>query len=121
MYFYDTGLVEGSPGARFENPVALSLLKHVWGLCDSEGLPYELCYLRSKEGAEVDFCILNGNLPELMIETKVSDDTVSKSLRMFYKKYRIPAIQLVLNLKRERIDDGIEVRRALNYLSDLKY
>jgi hypothetical protein len=40
-------------------------------------------------------------------------------LRYFYEKYGVPAVQLVKNLRQERMDKGIEVRRALDYLQQL--
>jgi len=35
------------------------------------------------------------------------------------KKYQIPGMQVVLNLKRERIEKGIEIRNARAYLRSL--
>jgi predicted AAA+ superfamily ATPase len=37
IYFYDTALVNGGEDARFENMVALCLLKHVCGCVDLQG------------------------------------------------------------------------------------
>ncbi|MCK5783576.1 MAG: ATP-binding protein, partial [Desulfobacterales bacterium] len=48
IYFFDTGLVKGDEGVKFENLTALSLLKHVYGMHDFKGLPYTLNYLRTK-------------------------------------------------------------------------
>jgi len=119
VYFYDTGLVEGDEGIRFENLVAVSLLKHVYGLNDYLGQPYTLNYLRTKDGAEVDFCLVKKNAPELMIEVKRSASNLGKSLLNFHKRYNIPAIQLVLHLKHERKKDTIEIRKGVDYLSEL--
>ncbi len=119
IYFFDTGLVKGDEGIRFENLAALSLLKHVYGMVDFKGLPYALNYLRTKDGAEVDFCIVNDNKPELMIEVKRSNPEPGKALINFNKRYNIAGIQLVLHLKREKQEKNIEVRRGINYLSSL--
>ncbi|MBU2644901.1 ATP-binding protein [bacterium] len=119
LYFYDTGLVDGDEGVRFENLVALSLLKHIFGLNDYHGKPYMLHYLRTKDGAEVDFCIVNGSRPELMIEVKRSESRPSRSLVNFHRRYQIPAIQLVLHLRQERRDAEIEIRKGINFLSNL--
>jgi predicted AAA+ superfamily ATPase len=119
IYFFDTGLVKGDDGARFENMAALCLLKHVYGMVDTHGRPYALHYLRTKEKAEVDFCIANDDSPELIIEAKLSDPEPGRALRYFSKRYGIPAIQVVRHLKRERTEKGIEVRRASDYLKTL--
>ena len=119
LYFFDTGLVADNEGARFENLVALCLLKNVYALVDYKGRPYALNYLRTKEGAEVDFCITIGDKPESMIEVKLSDPQPSKSIINFYKKYKIPGIQIVLNLKREKKEKEIEIRDASTFLNTL--
>ena len=119
IYFYDTGMVEDNEGLKFENLVAISLLKHVYAVNDYLGKPCTLQYLRTKDKAEVDFCIANKNLPELMIEVKLSDQNIGKSIINFNRRYNIPGIQLVLNLKRERKEKNIEIRKARNYLKTL--
>ncbi len=119
IYFFDTGLVKGDEGARFENMVALCLLKHVYALFDLQGKDCSLGYVRTKDGAEVDFCLVRNNQPELLIEAKVSDSNPSKALLNFHQRYAIPAIQLVLHLKREKKEKGIEIRKAESYLSSL--
>lgn len=119
LYFFDTGLVRGGDGARFENLVALCLLKHVYALVDYKGRPYCLNYLRTKDGAEVDFCLVNGDQPELMIEAKLSDPKPGRALINFNRRYQIPGMQVVLNIKREKKEKGIEIREALVYLSSL--
>jgi uncharacterized protein len=60
VYFYDTGLVEGDAGAKFENLVACHLLKWAHWQQDSEGAVCGLHYIRTKDGAEVDFCLSSG-------------------------------------------------------------
>ncbi len=119
IYFFDTGMVEGDEGIRFENTVAISLLKHVCYLEDALGKPYSLNYLRTKDKAEVDFCLVKKNKPEVMIETKSSDSAPGKSILGFHKKYNIPGMQVVLYLKHEMVKKNIEIRRGLDYLSSL--
>ena len=67
LYFYDTGLVKGDEGAIYENMVALCLLKHVYAQVDLEGKSASLHYIRTKDGAEVDFCLTQDNTPEVLI------------------------------------------------------
>ena len=88
VYFYDTGLVVGNEGIKFENHVALSLLRHVSMQSDYKGLSNELKYLRLKNGKEVDFCISDFDGVKEMLEVKLSKSTLSKSLVYFSKKIR---------------------------------
>ena len=119
IYFFDTGLVLGDEGAKFENMVALYLLKHVYAKVDYQGQPYALHYLRTKDGAEVDFCLVKDKTPEVLIETKRSDSNPGKALMNFHNRYDIPGIQLVLHLKREKKEKGIEIRSGKTYLNEL--
>ena len=57
VYVYDTGLVMGDDGLRFENLVATALLKHVQWQHDVQGKETGLHYIRTKDGAEVDFAL----------------------------------------------------------------
>jgi len=94
-------------------------LKHVYAQVDLLGQPFALHYMRTKDGAEVDFCLVKNNKPELMIEAKRSDPSPGRGLLHFHKRYAIPGIQLALHLKREKKDRGIEIRRAEDYLCSL--
>lgn len=82
--------------------MAISLLKHVYAMNDYLGKPYTVNYLRTKDKEEVDFCIAGKHVPDVMIEVKRSDETLGKSILNFNRRYNIPGIQLVLNLKQER-------------------
>jgi len=119
IYFYDTGMVKGDEGAIFENLVALCLLKHVYAQVDLEGKRSDLHYIRTKDGAEVDFCLVQDNSPELMIEVKRSNARPARALINFNKRYSIPADQIVLHLKQERMDNGIRICKGLKYLESL--
>jgi hypothetical protein len=119
LYFYDTGLVKGDEGAVFENMVALCLLKHVYAQVDLEGKPASLHYIRTKDGAEVDFCLAQDNLPKLLIEVKRSEASPTRALMNFSNRYAIPATQLVLHLKRERMDSGVRIVQGMKYLESL--
>ena len=119
IYFYDTGMVNGDEGAIFENMVALCLLKHVYARVDLEGKPASLHYVRTKDGAEVDFCLVLGNTPEMLVEVKRSEAHPTRALINFSKRYDIAATQLVLHLKRERMDRGIRVCQGMKFLASL--
>jgi len=119
IYFFDNGLVIGDEGARFENFTAVSLLKHVLALSDYKGNNYELKYLRTKNGKEVNFCITKDNKIIEAIEAKTSEKNISPNLLYFCKRYNLKGTQLVKELKREKTIDNISVRRAHPYLLSL--
>lgn len=120
IYFFDNGMVKGAEGIRFENFVAVSLLKHLNAVEDYQGKETSLNMFRTKEQKEIDFVMVVDGQPVQMLEIKLSDPTLSPVLRYFHDKYAIPAVQLVKNLRQERLDQGIEVRRAFNYLKQLQ-
>jgi predicted AAA+ superfamily ATPase len=119
IYFIDNGLVVGDDGAKFENFVALSLLKHVFGKIDYQGERFELKYLRTKDGKEVDFCLTNNDQIVEAIEVKIRDSSISPNLRYFCGKYNLKGVQVVKELKRERTIGEIDVVRANSYLKKL--
>lgn len=119
IYFFDTGLVKGDPGSKFENLVASCLLKHTLGKIDYLAESYSLHYLQTKEKKEVDFALVKDKVIEQIIEVKNSDASISPNLRYFHEKYHLPALQVVKDLKRERIDEGVEVIEGNRFLKSL--
>jgi len=89
IYFFDTGLVIGDSGAKFENTVAVSLLKAAFALTDESGVLNTVHYMRTKEGKEVDFCMCKENTPYALYEVKVSDDKISPSLILYAPLKRV--------------------------------
>ena len=83
MYFTDTGLVKGDAGVRFENAVAVMLRKQVHQLVVTRGCDAGLHYIRTKDGAEVDFSLsLEGSLSHL-VECKLADSSPHRALSRF--------------------------------------
>ncbi len=60
VYFYDNGMVLGDVGIRFENLVAVSLLKHLNAIEDYQGKKTSLKTLRTKEKKGVVFVLVFG-------------------------------------------------------------
>ncbi len=122
VYFFDNGDPLVDEGARFENLVAASLLKRLQFLEDREGYRYELCYLRDKEGREVDFVVLKENQVDELIEVKWSGENVSKAL-LYYSERLHPrkATQLVARLKRPFDQGNIQVRDPFTYFNPAIY
>ncbi len=119
IYFFDTGLVKGNEGIKFENLVASCLLKHVFAKIDYLAENYSLQYLHTKERQEVDFVLVKDDQIEQMIEVKNSTDGIGNSLNYFLNKYKLPAVQVINHLKRERIEKGVELIEGKNFLKNL--
>ena len=116
VYFFDNGDVLGDEGARFENLVATTLLKRLHFLEDRDGYRYELRYIRDKEGREVDFAVLKEGVLEELIEAKLSDEEISRSL-LYYAQRLKPrrATQVVARLRRPYDQNGVRVTDPLSF------
>jgi hypothetical protein len=56
---------------------------------------------------------------EKMIEVKYADHHIHPGLSYFHEKYHIPAFQVVKELKRESVENKIEIVQGLNFLKML--
>lgn len=119
IYFFDNGLVKGGVGEKLENFLAICLLKHTYANIDSQGENCALHYLRTKDGQEIDFALVKENKIEKIIEVKQANNTISPPLQAFHKKYQLPAIQLIKELRQEKISHGIEIRKLMSFLEEL--
>lgn len=118
-YLWDWSLVR-DPGARFENLVALHLLKFVHSLQDREGHDVELYYLRDRAGHEVDFLVTAGRKPWFAVEAKSSAERIDPSLPYFADRLRIPwAYQVVLDAQRDFIQNDVRCVPAHRFLAAL--
>lgn len=124
FYFYDNGLVLGDEGARFENLVACALLREAHRREDLQGAKTNLHYLRTKEGREVDFLLVQDGTPRLLLETKWADPEPSKHLAWFaehFGKAKPATIQIVGKLDREReVIRGPRVVKAAQWLAEMR-
>lgn len=78
-YHFDWTLIDNQ-GLRFENMVALHLLKWVHFLQDSEGSNVNLCYFRDIDRREVDFIVTEKAEPIIAIECKLLDAPINMGL-----------------------------------------
>ncbi len=95
-YFWDWGLLEDS-GKRFENFIAVQLQRAVsawneWGKGD-----YQLMYVRTKDGREVDFIITEKDKPYLLIECKMNEKNLAPNLKYFKNRMKVPIAFQVIN------------------------
>jgi uncharacterized protein len=119
-YFYDTGAIEGGPGPRMENTVALALWRELQLLEDTTGSRIALHYLRDRDGNEIDFLAMIDGRPALLVEVKTGDDTFTKAFWRFGGYFpKTPKVQVVLDLKRPREKEGISMVSAHEFLSNL--
>lgn len=90
-------------GKRAETMVACHLLKAVEGWTDFGLGDFELCYVRDKQKREVDFLVVQNNVPWFLAEAKAGSERLSPALEHFQKQLRCPhAFQIVV--EREYVD-----------------
>lgn len=120
VYFYDIGLVRGDDGLRFENAVACMLLKHVHFLADARGQATGLHYVRTKDGAEVDFALArDGELVQL-IECKLSETQPHRALQRFATEFpQADAVQVVRHLRQDEQRGAVRITQAAAWLAGL--
>lgn len=110
LYLYDILQLE-TPGARRENLAALHLLKacHYW--TDAAHGVYELRFLRTKDGAEVDFVVVRNRRPWMLVECRSDDAGPSKALVEFAARLKTEFnTQLVERPEYDRLYPELDVR-----------
>jgi uncharacterized protein len=121
VYFMDSGLVRGDYGAKFENVVACALLAAVHRRQDRDGRDCELHYLRTKDGAEVDFAISENNTLSELIECKWTDATPHRALARFAEQFsEAKATQIVRYAGNSAQYGTVAVLPAAPWLRELK-
>jgi hypothetical protein len=119
LFLWDSSVVP-DPGARFENVVALHLLKLCHLLQDRDGWRCELYYLRDADGREVDFLVAVDRKPWFAVEAKLSAEDVDPSLLYYRDRLRIPqAFQVVRDGARDFLRDGVRCLPAARFLAAL--
>ena len=125
LYFYDWTYLSGNPeslmGAKLENLVAASLLKHTQFQRDTTGKQVSVHYVQTTSGKEIDFVIANekGELTQL-IEVKLSDTKPSKALSELQQLHSgAAAIQLVYHATASYRAGPVDVHPAARWLAQL--
>jgi predicted AAA+ superfamily ATPase len=109
-----------STGPRFENLVALHLLKLCHLLQDLEGFDVELHYLRDRTGREVDFLVTADRKPWFAVEAKTGGTDIDPSLVYYQEKLKIPWVyQVVLEASRDFTQNGVRCLPARRFLAGL--
>ncbi|MFC1522535.1 ATP-binding protein [Elusimicrobiota bacterium] len=119
-YHFDWSLIP-EPSLRFENLVALHILKWVHFEQDAKGRDLDLRYFRDVDGREVDFVVTEGNKPIMFIESKLGDSEIGKGFK--YLKARFPKCeswQISARGKKDYVSSqGIRVSPAVTFLKKL--
>lgn len=118
-YLWDSSLV-AQPGPRFENLVALHLLKFCHFLEDREGYPVTLHYLRDRDGREVDFLVTASGKPWFAVEVKLQATQVEPALLFYRERLAIPWVyQVTLEGERDFVEKGVRVLPAHRFFGAL--
>ncbi len=119
-YHFDWMLIEDE-AIRFENLVAVHLLKWAHFQEDYEGIKTELRFFRNREGKEVDFVLIQKKSPIMFVESKLRNRKPEPALR--YLKKRFPdtkAVQVSLYGDDDvTTKDGIRLVSANKFLLEL--
>ena len=109
FYLFDWLPIAGK-GPLLENIVAVHLQKacHFW--TDLAYGLFELCYIRTKEKEEVDFCILREARPWMLVECQSERTTISKSLKKFAAMFPDAQSFQVTTADMDRIVPGTNIR-----------
>jgi len=120
VYFFDTGLVRGDRGVRLENAVAGMLLKQAHFMQDSAGREAGLHYIRTKDGAEVDFALSEAGKLTQLIECKLGDHRPHRALARFAQQFAdAEPVQIVYDLRQEEFRNGVTITDAAKWLARL--
>lgn len=121
-YLWDSSEVKDE-GVRFENLVAVHLMKYVTYVNNLGLDELSLFYVRDKEKREVDFLICRARKPAILIECKLHDRTPSEALAYFGRLFKVKrAVQLNAD-SHDPISKGselkIEIVSASGFLKEL--
>ncbi len=111
VYLFDFTAIRDS-AARFENLVALHVLKlcHLW--TESGHGDFQLFYVRDREKREVDFLITEHRRPFALIEAKLTASEVDSSLRYFTERLK-PKYSIQIVRTPDRFKNAFETHGIL--------
>ena len=116
LYFYDWTNVP-DPGIRFENLLAVSLVKMATRFSETGLGTFEVMHIRNKEKQEIDFVLVKNGRPLALFEAKESDSEISKTGLYFGKKLSIPYFQIVRRCRKTEVFPGnCAIIPATNFL-----
>lgn len=116
LYFYDWTNVP-DPGIRFENLLAVSLVKMAARFSETGLGTFEVMHIRNKEKQEIDFVLVKNGRPLALFEAKESDSEISRTGLYFGKQLSIPYFQIVRRCRKTEVFPGnCAIIPATNFL-----
>lgn len=94
LYFFDWSNIPDG-GYRFENLIAVCLLRMAARFTETGLGNFEVMYLKDKNKHEVDFLLTKDSKPVALFEAKEADALISATGKYFSKKLNIPFYQIV--------------------------
>jgi uncharacterized protein len=116
LFFFDWSFLE-EKGRRFENIIAVALLRMATRFSEMGLGLFELMYIRDKEKREVDFVLIKDNRPLALFEAKESNEAISPSGKFFARRLGVPFYQISLHHGRaEAFPENCFKIPAVNFL-----
>jgi uncharacterized protein len=121
IYLWDWAEL-ADPGPRFENFLAVHLLKYCTYFQEAHGISCELWYIRDREKREVDFLLTWEKKPWRLIEAKLNWDGAPGALCYYGEKFKVPDKYVVTQGTQHDFIDrktGVRVIPAEKFLTAL--
>jgi len=116
LYFFDWSNIPDG-GYRFENLIAVCLLRMAARFTETGLGNFEVMYLKDKNKHEVDFLLTKDRKPVALFEAKEADALISATGKYFSKKLNIPFYQIVYRCDNvETFPDNCFIIPAANLL-----
>jgi uncharacterized protein len=94
LFFFDWSILSDA-GRRFENLIALSLLRMAARFTETGLGLFEIMFIRDKEKREIDFVLVKDNHPIALFEAKEGEPEINPSGRYFSIRLGIPFYQII--------------------------
>lgn len=94
FYFYDWTFIEDE-GIKFENIVAIMLLRMISRFNELGIGDFDLRYVRTKQKEEIDFLVIKNHKPFALFEAKKNETSISKPKHNLSNALNVPYYQLV--------------------------
>jgi len=99
LYFFDWSLLPDS-GPRFENLLAVSLVKMAARFTETGLGTFEVMYIRDTAKREVDFVLVKDGKPLALFEAKEGGREIAPDIQHFGRMLNLPCYQIVRDLDR---------------------
>jgi hypothetical protein len=116
LYFYDWSMLQEA-GPRFENFLAVSLMRMAARFTETGLGIFEVMYIRDTAKREVDFVLVKDNKPLALFEATEGGREITPAIRHFGRLLNLPCYQIVRDLDRaEAFPDNCFLIPAAEFL-----